>query len=253
MKLKEVNWSTVYTIASCIGTIGTGVLASFGGYKIAENWNPNLTRGEKIKEVFKCQWPAMLCGVTTIAFDIIGHSLDAKTIAKLTAAVGAGAAKLNTYRDATVEEVGPEKESDICKRANKKLSCNGLAPDLEELTHRFYEPITETYFEAPTSLVLQAVNAVNVRLFEENVFEGKVSISDFLTLCNQTKMCNDRTDAAGWYNGYIEMGGMPCVKCAFDSNRDRAGRYWIICWGQGCEPEVDLELELWKDKNKKGA
>lgn len=254
MKKFNIKWSTVCTVASCIGTVVTGILASFGGSKIAEEWDPNRGRGDKIKHVLKCQWPAISCGLITIGLDVISHNIDAKTIAKLTAAVGAGAAKLNAYREEVASEFGPEKESDISQRVNKRLMAEGLAPDLNELVHSFYEPVTKRYFDAPTSLVLQAINSVNVRLFEENVFEGVVTMSDFFILCNHSELDDEETRACGWYNGYIEMGGMPCVKVDFDSKVDRFGkRYFIICWGQGCEPEEDLNLSMWEDKLEKGA
>jgi hypothetical protein len=50
------------------------------------------------------------------------------------------------------------------------------------------------------------------------------------------------------------MGVAPCVKVDFDSKIDGFGKkHFIICWGQGCEPEKDLELSMWRYKLEKGA
>ena len=87
MKLKglftKVDWATVCTVISCVGTVGTGVLASIGGQKMAKELSPDLSRGEKAKIVLKNQWPAIVCGAISIGFDIFGTRLDKQTIAKL--------------------------------------------------------------------------------------------------------------------------------------------------------------------------
>lgn len=248
MKLKEallkVDWSTVCTVASCAGTVGTGVLAGVGGARMSKEWNRKLPRGKKFKIFLKHQWPALLVGGLTIGLDILGHHIDKVTIAKLTAAVGAASVQLKDYREEVANEYGPEAERDISERLNKKWTDEGVAYHLDELQHTFVEETTGIAFTQSTSMLYEAVNSINYMLMEDPYYEGKASVADFLTHVNRTKLVTAHSENVIWYAPYIQpRGGLPLVGFWLDPKVDPLGkRYWIIHWNIGCEPRPIREV-----------
>ena len=254
MKLKEallkVDWSTVCTVASCAGTVCTGVLAGVGGARMSKEWDRNLPKGKKFKIFLKHQWPALLVGGLTIGLDILGHHIDKATIAKLTAAVGAASVQLKDYREEVASEYGPEAERDISERLNKKWTDEGVAYHLDELQHTFVEETTGIAFTQSTSMLYEAVNSINLRLIEDSYYEGRASVADFLTLCDCTESRTKYSENVIWYAPYIEThGGLPLVGFYLEPKADPMGkRYWIIHWKPGCEPRpvrelVDMQIE----------
>lgn len=248
-RLADVDWASVFTALGCIGTIVTGVLSGFGGVKVGKEWDPNATKKEKAITILKHEWPAMVCGTLTITCDILGRHFDKKTIAGLTATVAAGATKLHNYRQEVSKTYGPEAEDAIRKRVNSIWYNDGLADGLEEIEHTFYEPVTKTYFTCPTSLLLQAVASINNRLCAPEFCEGRVSISDLLILTNNTRLCTDKTDRAGWHMDLLDFYNVTISSLTF--KRDPVGKeYFIIGWEYSTEPFEDVDLELWKDRKE---
>ena len=242
--LLKIDWSTVCTVASCAGTVGTGVLAGVGGARMSKEWDRKLPRGKKFKIFLKHQWSALLVGGLTIGLDILGHHIDKVTIAKLTAAVGAASVQLKDYREEIANEYGPKAESDISERLNKKWVDEGVAYHLDELQHTFVEETTGIAFTQSTSKLYEVMNSINFRLMEDPYYEGKVSIADFFTLCDRSELRTGYSENIIWYAPYIQpRGGLPLVGFSLDPKVDPMGkRYWIIHWNRGCEPQPLREL-----------
>lgn len=247
--IKSVDWATVCTVASCIGVVGTGVLAGLGGAKISKEWGPNDPKVEKAKLVLKHEWPAILCGAITIGLDILGHHLDRKTIAELAAVAGLGAKKLSDYREEVADRFGPDEERDISERLNQKWSDEGVECHLEELVHTFYEPTAKRYFDCPTSVLYEAVDQLNQDLFIDPYFMGVATLSDLFIRLEMTEEYEDDLERVGWYAPYVP-GGM--LRFSLEFKRDPLGKkYWIIHWDRGCQPMTTDEIdELVKEREE---
>ena len=257
MKLKElftkVDWATVCTVISCIGTVGTGVLASIGGQKMAKELSPDLSRGEKAKIVLKNQWPAIACGAISIGFDIFGTHLDKQTIAKLAGLAGVAGSQLADYRDEVAATYGMDAERDICERVNASRMARGLDPDglLKEMVYTFYEPVTGTYFESTVGRLFEAKDEINYKLYSSEWDYDKeiVTVADFLAWNFASEMITDESMRAGWYSRLMESRKL--VSFTPEHKVDRIGkRYWVIHWDKETEPFEDVMLEQWIRKDE---
>lgn len=244
-----VDLQLVFSLANVFGTIGTAALGVYGGIKAGERINQieENSREEKIQIVLSEAIPAITCCIGTVIFAGKARQLQKKEVAKLAALVGIGASQLKDYREEVAREFGPEKEDDIRRRVNARRTMAGIDKEhnLEELSHCFYEPVTDIYFNATTSGILQAINHCNQWMWDAQNPDRLCSMSEFFAHTQNSRVISEKTDRAGWYAGIFEMPfDLPIVGATFEWKEDKLGKeFWIIHWNRGCEPAEDMFKE----------
>ena len=247
-----VDLQLVFSLANAFGAIGTAALGIHGGIKAGERINQieKISREEKIKIVLSEAIPAITCCIGTVIFAGKARQLHKREITKLAAIAGVAASQLVDYREEVARTYGPEAEDDIRRRVNARRTMAGIDKEhnLEELSHCFYEPVTETYFNATTSGILQAINACNNWLYDERNPKQIVPMDHFFAHVNRSEVIfrNEKIDRAGWYVGLIERPfDLAIISATFEYKEDKLGKeYWIIHWGQGCEPSENLSKDI---------
>lgn len=254
-----VDLQLVFSLANIFGTVGTAVLGIHGGIKAGERMSRNgeISREEKIQIVLSEAIPAVTCCLGTVIFASKARQLHKRELAKVATLAGIAASQLKDYREEVAREYGPEKENDIRRRVNARRTLAGIDKEhnLEELSHCFYEPVTDTYFNATTSGILQAINHCNNWMYDERNQNNVVPMDSFFahTNCSKVIFRNEKIDRAGWFSGGIERPfDIPIIGATFEYKEDKLGKeYWIIHWNQGCEPSADLAKDLkdWEEES----
>lgn len=240
-KLKGFNWSTACTVGSCVGVIGTGIFSAIGGMKMADEWDPEKSLGEKFKIIFKTQWPAILCGAATIGLDILGHHLDRKTIAKLSAAVALGATQMADYRAEVQKEVGTEREAEIYKNSFDRVHTGEHGRT--EVVHRFRDPYSNIFFDATMDDIYRGMLLINDRLWYSDFEDYEyVTLDLFYVGMGKADYITEDMYASGWTRYILDMdsGFMRPLNIWFEPKTDRLGRtYYIMRFD--CEPWEDVQ------------
>lgn len=159
---------------------------------------------------WKCYIPAIISGVVTLGCGAYAKRLDTKEIIKLTGALGVATSQLNrvlrdfgAYREAVVDEVGPEKEAEIRTKAAEGLVKSSLS-GMEEKKYVWMidwvngKPI---FFEATPMQVDHALTAINrklARMRDDTLTIDEPTVSDFLYEVGHPELVNNGTDTACW-------------------------------------------------------
>lgn len=171
------------TILTCIGAAGvvaTAVLAVKATPKaltlirtdsrVNHNGDPNAyTKREAVASCWKCYVPAAVVGGSTIACIFGANALNKRHQAALASAYGLVSQAYNDYRRKVRENFGEEAHRDIMRQIAAERS-NGRAPvapglirdsclefeGANEEQRLFYDAMSERYFQATISQVLQA-------------------------------------------------------------------------------------------------
>ena len=195
------NGSAISSFAASVGVIATGYLA----YKSCddkfqiqyETDFEDLT----VKETGKVFWKPVLCGGVTIVCIWLGHGLDQKQIAAMTAAYVALRKSYQEYRD-EIRATNPE----LDKTARENIArshWDKTYPNEDEL---YWDAISERYFTASPLVVEKAKYNLN-KLFQQT---GVVTINDFYGFLGIDKVPGG--DERGWDVGMFDAIVSMCLE-----------------------------------------
>lgn len=134
------NQSKLCTIGACVGLTGTMVLSFVAGMKarrkidqlVEENPEPKVL--DVIKVTWKdCIW-AVAAYLSTGTLIILGHSVDAKTIAGLKAALDISEATIIAGKEELVAQLGEEKAKEIQNDINNRMAEKNPPTDANTIT-----------------------------------------------------------------------------------------------------------------------
>lgn len=166
------------------GFIGTVVLAVNATPKALQNIEENCEGEKTVKDIIKYgakyYIPAVVTGAASTACIIGSSRINLKRNAALTTAYALSEGFAKEYKDAVLEEIGPEKEKEIrTKVAEKRMEKNPIENatiiQTSERGAKFYDPYSNTYFESNVHKLNSAINQVNNMLMQELY----ASLSDF--------------------------------------------------------------------------
>lgn len=158
------------------GFIGTVVLAVGATPKALQNIEENCEGEKTVKDIIKYgakyYIPAVVTGAASTACIIGSSRINLKRNAALTTAYAISETFAKEYKDAVLEEIGPEKQKEIeTKVAEKRMEKNPIENSViiqtPERGARFYDPYSNSYFESNVHKLNSAINQVNNMLMQE--------------------------------------------------------------------------------------
>lgn len=158
------------------GFIGTVVLAVSATPKALQNIEENCGEEKSVTDVIKYgakyYIPAVITGAASTACIIGSSRINLKRNAALTTAYAISETFAKEYKDAVLEEIGPEKQKEIeAKVAEKRMEKNPIENSViiqtPERGARFYDPYSNSYFESNVHKLNSAINQVNNMLMQE--------------------------------------------------------------------------------------
>lgn len=158
------------------GFIGTVVLAVNATPKALQNIEENCGEEKSVTDVIKYgakyYIPAVITGAASTACIIGSSRINLKRNAALTTAYAISETFAKEYKDAVLEEIGPEKQKEIeTKVAEKRMEKNPIENSViiqtPERGARFYDPYSNSYFESNVHKLNSAINQVNNMLMQE--------------------------------------------------------------------------------------
>ena len=158
------------------GFIGTVVLAVSATPKALQNIEENCGEEKSVTDVIKYgakyYIPAVITGAASTACIIGSSRINLKRNAALTTAYAISETFAKEYKDAVLEEIGPEKQKEIeTKVAEKRMEKNPIENSViiqtPERGARFYDPYSNSYFESNVHKLNSAINQVNNMLMQE--------------------------------------------------------------------------------------
>lgn len=211
------------TILTCIGAVGvvaTAVLAAKATPKavklirsdsrINHDGDPNAyTKKEAVISCWKCYVPAVVVGSSTIACIFGANALNRRQQAALTSAYGLVSQAYQDYKRKVKENFGEEAHRDIMRQiaAERSSGRAPFAPGLigssclefegaNEEQRLFYDALSERYFQATISQVLQAEYHIN-RNF---ALRGNATLNEFYAFLDIDQVPGG--DEIGWWVDY---------------------------------------------------
>lgn len=160
-------------IAGFIGTVVLAVNATPKALQnIEENCGEEKSATDVIKYGAKYYIPAVITGAASTACIIGSSRINLKRNAALTTAYAISETFAKEYKDAVLEEIGPEKQKEIeTKVAEKRMEKNPIENSViiqtPERGARFYDPYSNSYFESNVHKLNSAINQVNNMLMQE--------------------------------------------------------------------------------------
>lgn len=270
----KIKLSTVLSIAAGAGVVVTGFLAARGGRKAAQiefdatqqavadnisNGNLDIVTSDDDDEVFdeitkevnkstrkarlKAYLPAIISGVVTLGCGAYAKRLDTKEIIKLTGALGVATSQLKklrgdfgTYRRAVIDEVGPQKETEICKKVDENIAGNATTDIRMDVKEFHLDWMGEDlYFDADSPLtVINALHNINRGLHDpehENWMEP--TVSQFFKDVGHPELITKDSDEAGW--------SLEELRC--DCNVEWINYDLIL----KCHPDGRMYYDIWVD------
>lgn len=158
------------------GFIGTVVLAVNATPKALQNIEENCGEEKSVTDVIKYgakyYIPAVITGAASTVCIIGSSRINLKRNAALTTAYAISETFAKEYKDAVLEEIGPEKQKEIeTKVAEKRMEKNPIENSViiqtPERGARFYDPYSNSYFESNVHKLNSAINQVNNMLMQE--------------------------------------------------------------------------------------
>lgn len=181
LTIKQMNTlSKVITGVACAGVIGTGVTAAFGATKatkiLEEHKDEDLSKKDKFKLAAPCFIPAVAVGGSTIACILGNGRISARTQALLSSAYASVATQYSSYRHAVRQDQGKEKDEEYVKYALAHTpEWHDMQPDVPDEKMLWYEPYSNTYFEAYERDIIDA----EYHLLRNYILRGYVSIEEY--------------------------------------------------------------------------
>lgn len=208
---------TILTCISAAGVVVTVVLAVKATPKALkciekekEVKNPengeNLTRMETIAACWRCYIPAAATGIATIGCIFSANALNRRQQASLVSAYALASRSFNSYKRKVKELYGEEAHEKVMaslaaeKSTKPEISAGSLAQmtslgfeDANEEERLFYDAISDRYFQATISQVLQAEYHLN-RNFA--IGGGFITLNQFYEFLGISKVKGG--DEVGW-------------------------------------------------------
>lgn len=208
---------TILTCISAAGVVVTVVLAVKATPKALkciekekEVKNPengeNLTRMETIAACWRCYIPAAATGIATIGCIFGANALNRRQQASLVSAYALASRSFNSYKRKVKELYGEEAHEKVMaslaaeKSTKPEISAGSLAQmtslgfeDANEEERLFYDAISDRYFQATISQVLQAEYHLN-RNFA--IGGGFITLNQFYEFLGISKVKGG--DEVGW-------------------------------------------------------
>ena len=204
------NSTTILTIISMLGVVGTAVASGIAANKAAEEKGralklenedtdvPNLTTvpiklgyKEYVKRYWKYYIPAVGIGILTCGCIGMTESINKKRQTALIGACALTAEAFREYRETVKEVYGEEGEKkvqeEICK---KHYDEHVKKPEGEEIL--FYDMLSSRYFNSTLENVQFAITELNRRL----VLQDYVTLDEFYELLGLGKMAFSKS--VGW-------------------------------------------------------
>ena len=208
---------TILTCISAAGVVVTVVLAVKAtpkalkciekekAVKNAEN-SENLTRMETIAACWRCYIPAAVTGIATIGCIFGANTLNRRQQASLVSAYALASRSFNSYKQKVRELYGEEAHKKVMaslaaeKSTKPTISAGSLTQmtsvgfeDANEEERLFYDAISDRYFQATISQVLQAEYHLN-RNFA--LSGGFITLNQFYEFLGVSKVRGG--DEVGW-------------------------------------------------------
>lgn len=208
---------TILTCISAAGVVVTVVLAVKATpkalkciekekeAKTAEN-GENLTRMETIAACWRCYIPAAATGIATIGCIFGANALNRRQQASLVSAYALASRSFNSYKQKVKELYGEEAHKKVMaslaaeKSTKPEISAGSLVQmtslgfeDANEEERLFYDAISDRYFQATISQVLQAEYHLN-RNFA--IGGGFITLNQFYEFLGISKVKGG--DEVGW-------------------------------------------------------
>lgn len=218
LKLVESHSTEILIGIGVTGMIGAAVMAVSATpkaiKKIEEDYPDGYSKKDAVKSAWKFYVPAVALGACSAACIIGAEKINLKKNAALATAYTLTETIAKEYKEATVAEVGEEKEKDIQKRiANKRMNDNPYDDSKLILTSergaKFYDPYNDRYFESNVHRLNSAMNKVNNQLMQELC----ASLNDFYWACGLPSTKSG--DFLGWRygeSGMIELKFTPVMR-----------------------------------------
>lgn len=184
----------ILSCISAIGTIATGVLASFGTEKAIKAIEASgaETKAEKAKVGWKYYIPAVISGAASIACTFGSQGMNTKRQADLAGAYIFADQTLKRYKKVMKENYGVDIDK-VVKEQFAQDAYNAAPIEKErEDTLLFWEPHYDGYFERTMEEVRDAEYQFNRKL----VKTGEASVNDFLHFLGLDE--KEIGDALGW-------------------------------------------------------
>lgn len=198
-KFLRKHGGTIFAIGASIG-VGltmweTGKATVKATTFVTMNKDEPMAKKEIVKDCLKFYIPAAVVGAGTVACILGSNALNKKQLASMTAAYMALGKTYQEYRRQVAEYVGAEYEKEIYKDTQSVLK--EPTSNMVEDKLLCYEPISERYFHATETELLNAFYEVN----HDFATNGYIALNDFYGYLNLdfVPALNDR----GWSMDYL--------------------------------------------------
>ena len=248
------NLSTILSFTAIGGVAGTVAVTYVETKKFVKKQEELKDKDLKPKEIVKEYAPivAPVAGVAlgTITLIILSEITNAGVQRKLSNALGLTGMLFNKYRQEVKDEIGDDKEQELFTRVKNNVFVENHDSDIDrwrkvneipEQLFLWYEPISQTLFEASWSEVIFAMYELN-RIF---ACKGIVKIEDFLLSMplNSIRVkepTNEKSRTLGWSDYYLsdEWDGTWWIDYYITEHNDGVEDYNTIHFPI---PPVDLE------------
>lgn len=238
-----MNKATVLTLLASVGVVGTAIATATAvpkaQEKIAEaesQKGSELTTTEKVKASAECYIPPALIGAGTIACVLGANALNTQQQASMISSYAFLEQCYKQYRDTLIELHGPAADEEVREHMAVRYrsdyhQCNIDIPD-QRL--RWYEPISNQWFEAYEREVMDAEYHFN----RNYALSCEQSMNNLLYFLNIPDM-GERGEELVW----VMDEGIAWIDFEHEEAQDEKGIYYILNCVYGPE---DTTSEYWK-------
>lgn len=154
---------------------------------------------EVVKTTWKCYIPAAVTGTLSVGCILGSYSVNMKRNAALATAYTISETALKEYKDKVIETIGEKKEEGIRDAiAKDKLEKNPVTTTEVIITGKgkslLFDPISNRYFEYDLDMLQKAVNELNFRLINGEMY---ISINELYWLMGVSPW-QGMGDRLGW-------------------------------------------------------
>lgn len=233
-KFIKNNSGTLLSIAGCIGTVASTVLAIKTGMKIKEN-------DMDVKEGIKSCVPVVLTCAGSIACVVAGDALNRKQKSELLATCALAGSSYSAYRKEVIKRYGEEVDKEIIDTVAECENYHFMAPDIpDKVCHWVLDlcdvRIPKYEFDACERDVIHAEYHIN----RNYILSGSRSVSDILPFFGIKETGDINLNKFGWIIDDSEIYFIDFVHRKLDDNTIEITPIW--------SPWYDYEnVNMWGD------
>lgn len=224
-----MNKATVLTLLASVGVVGTAIATATAvpkaQEKIAEaesQKGSELTTTEKVKASAECYIPPALIGAGTIACVLGANALNKQQQASMISSYAFLEQCYKQYRDTLIELHGPAADEEVREHmaVRYRSDYHRYNIDIPDQRLRWYEPISNQWFEAYEREVMDAEYHFN-RNYQ--LCCGTQTVNNLLYFLNLPDMGEE-----GDINGWCAEDEIYWIDFEHDEQTDADGVYYVI-------------------------